>query len=412
MKAIRVDNLSKSYQIGYSPKGSLRHTLGQWIKFQAFLPTQTFWALKEVSFDIEQGTSLGIIGPNGSGKSTLLKLLARITKPSQGQIEINGSLSAMLEVGAGFHPELTGKENIFLNGSILGMSKQDVRDQLDQIIAFAELERMIDNPVKFYSSGMYVRLAFAVGAFLRSDILLLDEILAVGDAGFQRKCLDLLEKRQKETGKTVLFVSHDLGVIEELCQKAIQLDGGRITENGTASEVVRKYLIKSLKRDQTDKSILRVGGGGPIQIAEANLEEQSVNGAYNTISCGSNCNLKITIHNPSDNTYNKVALEVGLNAPTGQRISHISTKLHTKELMCPPHSKLVLNFSIPKLPLMPGLYSWNMQLAHEFGLSDWIKNSFHFYIKPGAFYPSGALPPAAQTVFLIDHKMTSETFPE
>jgi len=204
-------------------------------------PGETFWALKDVSFEVKRGEVVGIIGRNGAGKSTLLKILSRITEPTEGYADINGRIASLLEVGTGFHPELTGRENIFLNGSILGMKRVEIKKKFDEIVAFAEISKFIDTPVKHYSSGMYVRLAFAVAAHLDPEILMVDEVLAVGDASFQRKCLDKM-KEVSHVGRTVLFVSHNMPAITRLCERAILLDEGRLRCEGSCHEVVGEYL--------------------------------------------------------------------------------------------------------------------------------------------------------------------------
>jgi len=202
---------------------------------------EEFWALREVSFDVEPGDRVGIIGRNGAGKSTLLKILSRITEPTEGRIRLRGRVASLLEVGTGFHPELTGRENIFLNGAVLGMTKAEIRKKFDEIVDFAEVEKFLDTPVKRYSSGMYVRLAFAVAAHLEPEILVVDEVLAVGDAAFQRKCLGKMEDVASQEGRTVLFVSHNMAAIQTLCRRAIWLDGGRVEQDGESDSVVNAY---------------------------------------------------------------------------------------------------------------------------------------------------------------------------
>lgn len=202
---------------------------------------EEFWALKDVSFEIKQGDRVGIIGRNGAGKSTLLKILSRITEPTTGRVRIKGRVASLLEVGTGFHPELTGRENIFLNGAILGMTRAEIKKKFDEIVDFAEIEKFLDTPVKRYSSGMYVRLAFAVAAHLEPEILLIDEVLAVGDAQFQKKCLGKMEDVSAKEGRTVLFVSHNMGAITRLCQRGVLLDSGRIADIGCTSEVIKTY---------------------------------------------------------------------------------------------------------------------------------------------------------------------------
>jgi lipopolysaccharide transport system ATP-binding protein len=253
---IRVENLGKKYIISHKKQErytALRDVLADGAKsigrriltpFGKRTPTpkfEEFWALKDVSFEIKQGDRVGIIGRNGAGKSTLLKILSRITEPTTGRISIKGRVASLLEVGTGFHPELTGRENIYLNGAILGMSRVEIKRKFDEIVAFAEVEKFLDTPVKRYSSGMYVRLAFAVAAHLEPEILVVDEVLAVGDAQFQKKCLGKMEEVGKE-GRTVLFVSHNMGTITQLCTQALYLLSGKIAHTGNVNSVVSKYL--------------------------------------------------------------------------------------------------------------------------------------------------------------------------
>ena len=255
---IKVENLSKKYIIGHQvkePYQTLRDTVarksreaGKWLlhpflssSSQSFSGTEEFWALKDVSFEVQQGDRLGIIGRNGAGKSTLLKILSRITEPTKGRISIKGRVASLLEVGTGFHPELTGRENIFLNGAILGMGKAEIKKKFDEIVAFAEVEKFLDTPVKHYSSGMYVRLAFAVAAHLEPEILIIDEVLAVGDLQFQKKCLGKMEEVGKE-GRTVLFVSHNMATISALCNKGMLFDKGNITSLDSVEETISNYM--------------------------------------------------------------------------------------------------------------------------------------------------------------------------
>lgn len=253
--AIEVENLGKQYLVGHRNTGggaTLREELTESVKGwgrRLFSPgaqrgrenLEAFWALRDVSFQVEQGEVVGIIGRNGAGKSTLLKLLCRITEPTTGRIVLRGRLSSLLEVGTGFHPELTGRENIFLNGAILGMTRADIRRKFDEIVAFAEIDRFLDTPVKRYSSGMYVRLAFSVAAHLEPDILVIDEVLAVGDAAFQKKCLARMDDVARH-GKTVLLISHNMLSIQSLCSRVLWLEAGQIRKAGSASEVVGQYL--------------------------------------------------------------------------------------------------------------------------------------------------------------------------
>ena len=258
--AISVENISKSYLVGHKSAQAERYTalrdvlarnarnLGRtardMLRGRPIVQgdeVEEFWALKDISFQVQQGERVGIIGRNGAGKSTLLKVLSRITEPTEGRIKIQGRVASLLEVGTGFHPELTGRENIFLNGAILGMSRAEVQQKFDEIVAFAEIERFLDTPVKRYSSGMYVRLAFAVAAHLEPDILIVDEVLAVGDAQFQKKCMTKMEQQQ-ERGRTVLFVSHNMGAIRELCNRVVVLRSGAVIYDGSPDVGIEKYL--------------------------------------------------------------------------------------------------------------------------------------------------------------------------
>jgi lipopolysaccharide transport system ATP-binding protein len=251
---IKVEDLSKRFVISHEEQvshNSFRDAVTQSLKrtfsfgkgtAKKSVSREEFWALKDLNFEIKAGDRVGIIGRNGAGKSTLLKILSRITEPTAGRVTINGRVASLLEVGTGFHPELTGRENIFLNGAILGMSRAEIRKKFDEIVAFAEIERFLDTPVKRYSSGMYVRLAFAVAAHLEPEILIVDEVLAVGDAQFQKKCLGKMEEVSKNEGRTVLFVSHNMGVIAQLCQRAIMLKNGGISSIGLTKDIIDFYV--------------------------------------------------------------------------------------------------------------------------------------------------------------------------
>jgi lipopolysaccharide transport system ATP-binding protein len=251
---IRVQNLSKKYRLGESVGyHTLRDTIAhavtaplRWLNPKSEIQNpksneEDLWALKDVSFEVNRGEVVGIIGRNGAGKSTLLKILSRITEPTEGYVDIEGRVGSLLEVGTGFHPELTGRENIYLNGAILGMSKSDIARKFDEIVAFSEIEKFLDTPVKRYSSGMYMRLAFAVAAHLEPEILIVDEVLAVGDASFQKKCLGKMEDVARH-GRTVLFVSHNMQAVQSLCSRGVMLADGKMVAQGTARDIVERYL--------------------------------------------------------------------------------------------------------------------------------------------------------------------------
>jgi lipopolysaccharide transport system ATP-binding protein len=264
--AVVVENVSKSYLLGHQSGGHgrykhttlrdvIRREIGDFARKAADLvrgrqivlgdEIEEFWALKNVSFKVQQGEVVGIVGRNGAGKSTLLKILSRITEPTAGRVLLRGRVASLLEVGTGFHPELTGRENIFLNGAVLGMTQREIQKKFHEIVAFAEVEKFLDTPVKRYSSGMYVRLAFAVAAHLEPEILIVDEVLAVGDAEFQRKCIGKMEEVSRREGRTVLVVSHNMGVVTSLCSKAIWIDQGSIHDFGNPEEVVGRYLVQA-----------------------------------------------------------------------------------------------------------------------------------------------------------------------
>jgi lipopolysaccharide transport system ATP-binding protein len=275
---IKVNNISKQYKLGQTqPYLTLRDALSNNLKFLLNLkkkgtgPTK-IWALKDIDFKVNRGELIGIIGKNGAGKSTLLKILSRITPPTTGKIVLKGKMSSLLEVGTGFHPELTGRENIFLNGAVLGMTKQEITSRFDAIVEFSGIEKFLDTPVKRYSSGMYVRLAFSVAAHLESEILLIDEVLAVGDIAFQKKCLGRMDEVAKTTGRTILFVSHNMEMIQNLCKRCILLEKGKIKMIGETEKVVEEYSKNNLKlsgvplRDRKDRE-----GRGDIKFTDIKI---------------------------------------------------------------------------------------------------------------------------------------------
>lgn len=259
---IRFDRVSKRFHAHRQRPRSFHELFVEGWRLWRRRPAETFWALRDVSFEIQPGETVGLIGPNGAGKSTVLKLAARVLEPTSGQVVVRGRVAALLELGIGFHPELTGRENIFLSGAFLGIPRREMVRRLDAIVAFAELEDYIDVPVKHYSSGMYVRLAFAVSVYLDAEILLVDEVLAVGDAAFQQKCLDHLSALQR-SGVTVLLVSHDLNAVQRLCHRALWFDHGRIRMEGVPAEVVQAYLDDVRRRDERALVAHNQGGAFP-----------------------------------------------------------------------------------------------------------------------------------------------------
>ena len=292
--AIKAENISKQYRLGEVGTGTLSHDLNRfWSKVRGkedpYLKvgesnnrivegdSNYVWSLRDINFEIQQGDAVGIIGRNGAGKSTLLKLLSKVTKPTTGSFKVNGRIASLLEVGTGFNPEMTGRENIYLNGAILGMRRHEITRKFDEIVAFSGVERYIDTPVKRYSSGMYVRLAFAVAAHLESEILVVDEVLAVGDAEFQKKCLGKMGDVSKSEGRTVLFVSHNMTAVETLCNKAFFLHNGHIENIGSPNEMIKYYLEYSTNEQRKIQydSIEEADGNEYIKVLYANVENAS-----------------------------------------------------------------------------------------------------------------------------------------
>lgn len=293
-KAIKVENLSKAYQLGDFGTGTISRDLERfWAKIRGkedpFLKvgevndrttkgeSDIVWSLNDLNFEIEKGDAVGIIGRNGAGKSTLLKLLSRVTSPTTGSIRIKGRIASLLEVGTGFHPELTGKENIYLNGAILGMRKAEIKRKFDEIVDFAGVERYVDTPVKRYSSGMYVRLAFAVAAHLESEILVVDEVLAVGDAEFQKKCLGKMQDISVGEGRTILFVSHNMGAIRNFCTKSIMLGNGKILQYDQTDTVINGYLASAQSSSKRNKNWESRKGNKKAEFLEIGLFDRNGN---------------------------------------------------------------------------------------------------------------------------------------
>jgi lipopolysaccharide transport system ATP-binding protein len=288
--AIRFEDVGKEYRVGAASSGgrfkyqslserlagTLRHPLRAAAGALRRPDTDSFWALKGVSFDVNRGEVVGVIGRNGAGKSTLLKILSQITRPSEGQIEVHGRVGSLLEVGTGFHPELTGRENVFLNGAILGMTQREVRAKFDEIVAFSEVERFLDTPVKQYSSGMYTRLAFAVAAHLDPEILVVDEVLAVGDAEFQKKCLGKMQD-VASGGRTVLFVSHNMAAVQSLCSSGVLLDKGRIRDAGPITKVLDTYQAGGAAANDNFPKEYRGNNGVMLRIMSVDYASDSVN---------------------------------------------------------------------------------------------------------------------------------------
>jgi len=281
---IKAENVSKLYYLGGAKSNSLRDAVMNFVKNPKFSKEKDeLWALRDVSFSLDEGETLGVIGNNGAGKSTLLKILSRITKPTGGTIEMRGRVGSLLEVGTGFHNELSGRENIFLNGAILGMQRGEIEKRFDEIVAFSELEKFLDTPVKHYSSGMYMRLAFAVAAHLEPEILIVDEVLAVGDVSFQKKCLNKMQD-VSQTGRTVLFVSHDMSAITRICSRAIALNDGTVIADGATNDIVREYLSASwgMTAERNYEQDVKIPASEAVRLKQVRIVDESgvTNGTF------------------------------------------------------------------------------------------------------------------------------------
>jgi lipopolysaccharide transport system ATP-binding protein len=417
---INVENLSKTYLISHQNREkytTLREDIVQGIKcagerimspFTTSSASQQrndsieeFHALRDVSFEIKQGDRVGIIGRNGAGKSTLLKVLSRITEPSCGKIEITGRVASLLEVGTGFHPELTGRENIFLNGAILGMGKAEIKRKFDEIVDFAEVEKFLDTPVKRYSSGMYVRLAFAVAAHLEPEILIVDEVLAVGDAQFQKKCLGKMEEVGTE-GRTVLFVSHNMAAVSALCKRGILLERGSIRSDSTIRDVVGNYLSEPQSNNLLSLAELSPRKGtGYFKFERVSYADETGTVLNGPITGGF---VVIRLLLNKEIISQHIRASILFSDLSQSPVAIFSTELpgingidlvHGQEIIC----------TIPKFPLTAGNYLLSLFLEVNGIVSDWIENAISVDVFDGNFFGSGKnLPNGWNTqIVLINH---------
>lgn len=403
---IRVENLTKKYILRHEGSNSyvaLREVIAgsfkKVVKKEIQRPSkEEFLALNNVSFEVNQGERVGIIGRNGAGKSTLLKVLSRITEPSAGRVSMKGRIASLLEVGTGFHPELTGRENIFLNGSILGMAKREIQAKFDEIVAFAEVEQFLDTPVKRYSSGMYVRLAFAVAAHLEPEILIVDEVLAVGDAEFQKKCLGKMQD-VSSSGRTILFVSHNMAAIQNLCDKAIYLKKGEVQTIGRSEEVISTYLKSTAEvqninlADRKDRS-----GNGAIRFQSVELIDGNGN-TLQSLHCGKKAVIRIHFERNLNVMINNLHVAIGIDNDMGQRITQMNNEV-TNQIFNNVQSNSI-DLVIDDLPLKHGLYSFVLYSTMNNEIADWIQNAGTFHVESGDFYHTGKLPPEGQGNVLI-----------
>jgi lipopolysaccharide transport system ATP-binding protein len=363
---------------------------------------EEFWALKDVSFEIRRGEVVGIIGRNGAGKSTLLKILSRITESTRGRVEVRGRLASLLEVGTGFHPELTGRENIFLNGAILGMTRAEIRKKFDEIVAFASVEQFLDTPVKRYSSGMYVRLAFAVAAHLEPEILVVDEVLAVGDAEFQKKCIGKMQD-VAGGGRTVLFVSHQMAAMQNLCNSGILLAGGKVKANGAIHDIVRRYLSESANLAQVSLQDRRDHSGtGEIRMTGVSFKDGAGN-PVQSFTSGATAAMEVALAAPRPRSLRNVRIAVGVDSDIGQRVLVLSTHLADRDIPELPADAVNVCVRVPRLALAPGRYGFTLFCSVNGEVADWVKNAGAFDVEPGDFYGNGHLPTMDQGTLLMDH---------
>lgn len=421
---IKVENISKQYRLGKVGTGSLVHDLNRtWHlmrgKEDPYLKigevndrskkgnSEYVWALQYINFDVKQGEVLGIIGRNGAGKSTLLKILSRTTAPTTGSIKIKGRVASLLEVGTGFHPELSGRENIFLNGAILGMTRQEVKRKFDEIVDFSGVERYIDTPVKRYSSGMYVRLAFGVAAHLEPEILVVDEVLAVGDAEFQKKALGKMKDVSGKEGRTVLFVSHNMASIQALCNKCIYMKDGLLIEGPQDTELIINNYLKTLRKNSIGISIAERTdreGKGEIRIKDMKILDKYKAPTSNLIS-GQEVIFSVEYENKA-NHFDDENLEVAL--AISRKDEHLVTVISNKylnEMIKNNQDSQAVNFLIPQLPLMTGSYIVNIMIRKAGLIQDWVQEAGEFEVENGDYYRTGMNIPETHKGIYINYSI-------
>lgn len=395
---LKFENISKQYRLGLVGTGTISHDLNRWWyqfrgKEDPYLKigeandrstkgnSQYVWALKDINFEVKQGDVLGIIGKNGAGKSTLLKILSKVTSPTTGIIKSKGRIASLLEVGTGFHPELTGRENIYVNGAILGMSKSEITTKLDEIVDFSGCERYIDTPVKRYSSGMTVRLAFAVAAHLEPEILVVDEVLAVGDAEFQKKAVGKMHDISKGEGRTVLFVSHNMGAVQSLCSTGIFLKNGTIVSSGRINHVLSAYLksVENLAEvdllDRTDRK-----GKGDCLLTKVEINSGDYNSSSN-LSTGNPCRFTFFLSKLLPDTKCIFTIYDHL----GQAIANFNSQIHSPIDIVKKSTNSKIICQIEELPLVPGRYRLNVSISSQAVLQDHVEGAAVFDVEGGNF---------------------------
>jgi lipopolysaccharide transport system ATP-binding protein len=416
---IGVDRLGKRYRLGEFEGlpwdyGTFAEAIGRRLRRarRGGSPPgfeKEIWAVRDLSFEVYEGEALGLIGHNGAGKSTVLKILSRVTAPSEGQVRLRGRVATLLEVGTGFHWELTGRENIFLNGAILGMRRAEIAGKLDEIVEFAEVGKFIDTPVKRYSSGMFLRLGFAVAAHLEPDVLIVDEVLAVGDLAFQRKCLSRMESVAKE-GRTVIFVSHNLAAVRTLCDRAIVLSGGRKLFEGPTESVVDQYIRSASTAesriplaDRTDRE-----GTGRLRFQEGALE--SAGGPIDSPASGDPFSILLRYETADGSPLRGVRFTVRVQTLIGHPLLNLDTATagFTPDRI-PPRGQI--RCTLPRCPLPAGEYNVTIGASRGDERMDWIERGLQLTVRPGDYFGGGG-PPASQAEgqsVLVDHDWTVST---
>ncbi len=400
--AIKIENLSKSYTLGTNAAlgQTLRDVVTDFFRGEnGFFKTrqrngkslETFWAIRNLSLEIKPGEVVGVVGRNGAGKSTLLKILSRITEPTTGTVKIRGRVGSLLEVGTGFHPELSGRDNIYLNGSILGMARREIDRKFDEIVSFAEIDKFIDTPVKRYSSGMYVRLAFAVAAHLEPEILLIDEVLSVGDAAFQKKCLGKISE-VSQGGRTVLFVSHNTSALLSLCKRGVLLEQGTLTSDGAIESVVRDYMKHSLVNESGDlSSYSDRQGAGRVRFSRVVFEDLAGNVVQHGVS-GQPLVIKLMYKSAEQKPLSRCRLSVTFYDNLGQPLFNCSSD---SVIAAPVNldSQGSVQCVIPRLPLSQNHYLLTLFFEVNNEIEDWLHQVIELEVIDGDYYGTGRLYP-------------------
>jgi lipopolysaccharide transport system ATP-binding protein len=402
-RSILTNGLSKCYQIGEHRMGMLREDLmgafARLLRKQSKSTRAVIWALKDVSLEIESGELVGLIGRNGAGKSTLLKLLSRITYPTKGQVDVTGRIGSLLEVGTGFHDELTGRENVYLNGSILGMRRREINATMDQIVAFADIGEFLDTPLKRYSTGMRMRLGFSVAAHLRTEVLLVDEVLAVGDVNFQKKCLGTM-RDLGDGGRTLVFVSHNMAAVENLCKRTIWIDGGKVKADGPTTDVIRAYLNSFGAADghMLDLSAIKTRRGtGAARFTR--MEFLNEDGEAQPV-VHSGDRLRVRLHYECQRELSTLHFGFRILSNLGALITDANTWTTSQPVEWVPKGPGSIDLDIDFLNLMPGLYYIGLWLQSSGGLHDELDNAAKLEIEASDYYGTGRLDARFGTIFL------------